>query len=137
MPFALVSGHAPNALAGVRKAVERGLPREAALRALTLGAAEALGIADRTGSLDAGKAANVVVWTGEPLAKDAKVKMVFVDGRLYEPDAAAGRGKPDDDKKADKPEGDKPATPTASRGRSLPPPSPHATRRSRSWAPPS
>jgi hypothetical protein len=28
----------------------------------------------------------VVAWSGEPLSKDAKVKMVFVDGRLYEPD---------------------------------------------------
>jgi imidazolonepropionase-like amidohydrolase len=99
VPFALVSGHAPNALAGVRKAIERGLPREAALRALTLSAAEVLGIADRTGSLDPGKAANVTVWAGEPLAKDARVRMVFVDGRLYEPEAPAGRdGERKDDK---------------------------------------
>jgi imidazolonepropionase-like amidohydrolase len=121
VPFALVSGHAPNALAGVRKAIERGLPREAALRALTLGAAEALGIADRTGSLDAGKAANVVAWSGEPLSKDAKVKMVFVDGRLYEPDAAPGAGRPEEEKKADKPEGDKPAAPASTARGSLPP----------------
>jgi imidazolonepropionase-like amidohydrolase len=109
VPFALVSGHAPNVLAGVRKAVERGLPREAALRALTLSPAEALGIADRTGSLDAGKAANVTVWSGEPLAKDARVRMVFVDGRLYEPDAPAGK---DDEKKEDKDKADKPAAET-------------------------
>ena len=49
-------------------------------------AAEVLGVADRLGSLEAGKIANVVVWSGEPLAKDAKAKMVFVDGELYEPD---------------------------------------------------
>jgi imidazolonepropionase-like amidohydrolase len=84
--FALVSGHAPDFLKGVQKAIERGLPREAALRAVTLGAAEALGIADRTGSLEAGKMANVVAWSGEPLARDARVKMVFVDGELYEPE---------------------------------------------------
>ena len=84
--FALVSGHAPKFLAGVRKAIERGLPAEAALRALTLGAAEALGIADRTGSLDKGKMANLVAWSGQPLTKEAKVKMVFVDGLLYEPE---------------------------------------------------
>jgi imidazolonepropionase-like amidohydrolase len=86
VPFALVSGHAPSFLAGVRKAIERGLPADAALRAVTLSAAEALGVADRTGSLEKGKLANVVAWSGEPLAKDAKVKMVFVDGRLHEPD---------------------------------------------------
>lgn len=124
VPFALVSGHAPNALAGVRKAIERGLPREVALRALTLGAAEALGIADRTGSLDAGKAANVVLWSGDPLTKDAKVKMVFVDGRPYEPDAApGGAGKPDEEKRAEKPEAEKPA---AAPARASLPPTPPA-----------
>jgi imidazolonepropionase-like amidohydrolase len=89
VPFALVSGHAPSFLAGVQKAIERGLPAEVALRAVTLGAAEVLGIADRTGSLDRGKIANAVVWSGEPLSKEARVKMVFVDGKLYEPDTRA------------------------------------------------
>jgi imidazolonepropionase-like amidohydrolase len=84
--FALVSAYAPNFLAGVRKAIERGLPREVALRAVTLGAAEALGIADRTGSLERGKIADVVAWSGEPLTKDARARMVFVDGQLYEPE---------------------------------------------------
>jgi len=84
--FALVSGHAPDFLAGVRKAIERGLPREAALRSVTLSAAEALGVSDRLGSLETGKIANVVAWSGEPLTKDARPKMVFVDGELFEPD---------------------------------------------------
>lgn len=84
--FALVSAHAPDFLAGVRKAIERGLPREAALRAVTLEAAQALGVADRLGSLEAGKIANVAVWSGDPLTAAAKVKMVFVDGRMYEPE---------------------------------------------------
>ncbi len=84
--FALVSGHAPDFLAGVRKAIDRGLPREAALRAVTLSAAEALGVGDRLGSLEAGKIANVVAWSGEPLTTDAKAKLVFVDGELFEPD---------------------------------------------------
>jgi len=86
VPFALVSAWAPDFLAGVRKAIEKGLPREAALRALTLDAARALGVADRTGSLEAGKIANVVAWSGDPLTAEAEVKMVFVDGRLYEPE---------------------------------------------------
>jgi imidazolonepropionase-like amidohydrolase len=70
----------------VRKAMERGLPADAALRAVTLAPAEVLGVSDRLGSLEPGKIANVVVWSGEPLAKDAKAKMVFVDGQLYEPE---------------------------------------------------
>jgi len=84
--FALVSGFASDFLAGIRKAIEKGLPKDAALRAVTLTPAEILGVADRTGSIDKGKIANVVVWSGEPLTKDAKIKMVFVDGELYEPE---------------------------------------------------
>jgi imidazolonepropionase-like amidohydrolase len=92
--FGFASGYARDYVAGIRRAIERGLSREAALRAATLGAAEALGVADRFGSLDKGKIANVVAWSGEPLAKDAKVRMVFVDGQLYEPVAK------DEEKKA-------------------------------------
>jgi imidazolonepropionase-like amidohydrolase len=62
---------------------------------VTLGAAEALGVADRTGSLVVGKMANVVAWAGDPLTKEAKAKMVFVDGRLYEPEEKA-EGKKED-----------------------------------------
>lgn len=83
--FALGSAHAKDYLAGVRKAIDKGLPREAALKALTLTAAEVLGVADRTGSLETGKIANVVAWSGEPLTKEAQVKLVFVDGQLHEP----------------------------------------------------
>jgi imidazolonepropionase-like amidohydrolase len=96
--FALVSAHGRDFVAGVRKAIERGLPQDAALRAVTLGAAEALGIADRTGSLEAGKAANLVAWSGEPFAKDTKAKLVFVDGERFEPEdkpaAPGGEGRP-------------------------------------------
>jgi imidazolonepropionase-like amidohydrolase len=84
--FALVSGFANDFLAGIRKAIEKGLPKDAALRAVTLTPAEILGVADRMGSLEKGKIANVVVWSGEPLTKEAKIKMVFVDGELYEPE---------------------------------------------------
>ncbi len=93
--FGFGSGFAPDYLAGMRKAIERGLPRDAALRAATLGAAEALGVADRMGSLDRGKLANVVAWSAEPLTKDAKARYVFVDGQLHEP------ARKDDEKKAE------------------------------------
>jgi imidazolonepropionase-like amidohydrolase len=83
--FALVSGHSKDFLGGVRTAIEKGLPRDAALRALTLDAAEALGLGDRLGSLEKGKLAHVVAWEGEPLTSGAKPKYVFVDGTLHEP----------------------------------------------------
>ncbi len=95
--FGLGSGYAESYLKGLQKAVERGLPRDAALKAATLDTAAALGVADRTGSLEVGKLANVVAWSGDPLAKEAKVKMVFVDGTLYEPDEKPAEKK--DDKK--------------------------------------
>ncbi|HEX6737108.1 MAG TPA: amidohydrolase family protein, partial [Vicinamibacteria bacterium] len=102
--FALGSGHAKDFLAGVRKAIEKGLPREAALRAVTLSAAEALGVADRTGSLERGKVANLVAWSGgDPLTKDAKAKLVFVDGQLYEPEERPERKDGEDKKPEGKP----------------------------------
>jgi imidazolonepropionase-like amidohydrolase len=100
--FGFGSGHAQDYLAGMRKAVTRGLPREVALRAATLGAAEALGVGDRLGSLEVGKIANVVGWSGEPLAEEAKVKLVIVDGQLFEPEPDADKEKETAAKAAEK-----------------------------------
>jgi imidazolonepropionase-like amidohydrolase len=100
--FALVSGHAKDFVAGVRTAVDEGLPREAALRGVTLAAAQALGIAEFTGSLEAGKQANVVAWSGEPLSEGAVAKLVFVNGWLHEP---APEKKDEPGKNGSEPEG--------------------------------
>jgi imidazolonepropionase-like amidohydrolase len=62
-------------------AVAHGLPRERAERALTLGAAEILGLADRIGSIEAGKYADLIVTTDTPLQTVAQVTHVFIDGR--------------------------------------------------------
>lgn len=58
-----------------------GLPRDEALRAITLTPAEIWGVADRLGSLDVGKTANVVVANGDPLDVKTDVKRVFIDGK--------------------------------------------------------
>jgi hypothetical protein len=68
----------------VKKTIDAGLSPEAALRALTLSAAEIFGVADVTGSIEKGKIANLVVTDGDLFDKKTKVKMVFVDGRKYE-----------------------------------------------------
>jgi imidazolonepropionase-like amidohydrolase len=50
-----------------RLAVKEGLDREEALRALTLTPASILGVADRLGSLEPGKDADLCIWSGAPL----------------------------------------------------------------------
>ena len=62
-------------------AVATGMSWEQALRAVTLTPAEVLGVADRYGSLDVGKVANVVVWTGDPFEFSTGVEHVYIRGR--------------------------------------------------------
>ncbi|HEX9112172.1 MAG TPA: amidohydrolase family protein [Terriglobales bacterium] len=58
-----------------------GLPYDEALKAITINPAEIWGVADKLGSLDAGKTANVVVSNGDPLDVKTDVKRVFIEGR--------------------------------------------------------
>ncbi|SOD04131.1 Imidazolonepropionase [bacterium JGI 053] len=62
-------------------AVAYGLPWEEAFRAVTLVPAQIWGVADRYGSLEAGKVANVVVWSGDPLELLTRVEHVVIRGR--------------------------------------------------------
>jgi len=97
VPFAFTSGGA-TAADFVRNAgrvvKEGGLPADAALRALTLEAARMAGAADRVGSIERGKIANLVVTQGDVFDGGA-VRHVFIDGRPIEIETAAsgaGRG---------------------------------------------
>jgi imidazolonepropionase-like amidohydrolase len=58
-----------------------GLPREAALRALTIDAAEILGVGGRLGSIEPGKIANLIVTRGDPLDVRGEVTHVIINGR--------------------------------------------------------
>jgi imidazolonepropionase-like amidohydrolase len=58
-----------------------GLPREEAIRALTVNAAEILGVADVLGSIAPGKVANLVIAKGDPLEIRTEVTHVIIDGR--------------------------------------------------------
>ena len=62
-------------------AVASGMTWDQALRAVTLTPAEIFGVADRYGSLEVGKVANVVVWTGDPFDFATGVEHVFIRGR--------------------------------------------------------
>jgi imidazolonepropionase-like amidohydrolase len=66
-------------------AVAYGLPPEEGLKAVTLYPAQILGVADRLGTVEAGKRANLVVATGDVLQATTQVLAVFIDGRPYEP----------------------------------------------------
>jgi imidazolonepropionase-like amidohydrolase len=93
--FALASGGlaASAFMENVRKAVAAGLPRNIAVEALTIRAAEAAGVESQLGSIETGKVASLVVMQGEALAPGARVESVFVDGLQYDViPAPAGRG---------------------------------------------
>src|SRR5712664_3782409 len=62
-----------------KKSIDAGLTPDAALRALTLSPAEIFGVADRLGSIENGKIANLVVADGDLFEEKTKIKMVFVD----------------------------------------------------------
>jgi imidazolonepropionase-like amidohydrolase len=63
-------------------AVANGLPAERALAAMTAQAARAIGVADRVGSLEAGKDADAVLFSGDPFEYTTQVEAVLVDGRI-------------------------------------------------------
>lgn len=71
-------------LKNAKKAIDAGLPADAAIRAFTLSAAEILGVADRLGSIEVGKIANLVVTDGDIFNERTKIKMSFIDGRKFE-----------------------------------------------------
>jgi imidazolonepropionase-like amidohydrolase len=72
------------ALPAVKKAVDAGLARDAAVRALTLDAAAIYAVDDRLGSLEVGKIANLLVTEGELFTEGARLDRVVVDGRIFE-----------------------------------------------------
>jgi imidazolonepropionase-like amidohydrolase len=92
-----VSLHSDNAQIASRmnweagKLLRTGLTEEQALSTVTLNAARVLAIDDRVGSLEAGKDADFVVWSGNPLSQFTRAEQTWVDGRRYfslEEDAA-------------------------------------------------
>ncbi len=66
-------------------AVELGLAKEKALKALTLDAAQILGVADRLGSVAKGKDADLLVFDGDPFEPSSSLLSVVIDGKLFDP----------------------------------------------------
>ena len=69
----------------LKRALDAGLTKADAVRALTLTAAEIYGVADRTGSIQKGKIANLVVIKGDVFDEKTTVEYVFVDGQEFKP----------------------------------------------------
>ncbi|HEY3226012.1 MAG TPA: amidohydrolase family protein [Planctomycetota bacterium] len=82
--FAIRSGDSSNARNlpyHAAMAAAHGLPRDEALKAITLYPAQILGVADRVGSLGPGKAGDLILTTGDPLEIITDVVAVFIDGK--------------------------------------------------------
>ncbi len=102
--FAFTSGSLrPNDfINSVRRAVENGLSKDEALRALTSNAAEIFGVNEQLGTIETGKIANLVLMSGDLFARDSRPRHVFIDGNPFEikreaaqpPGIANGRGRP-------------------------------------------
>jgi imidazolonepropionase-like amidohydrolase len=97
--FAFQSGAMTNIsdyLANASKATENGLARDEALRALTINAAEILGVADRLGTIEVGKIANLTITRGDLFDRNTRIAHVFIDGQPVElkpaTPAASGTG---------------------------------------------
>jgi len=99
--FAFYSGgiSAPKDIVkAAKKSIDAGLAPDAALRALTLSPAEIFGVADRLGSIEKGKIANLVVTDGDIFEEKTKIKIIFVDGHKFAPHEPA---RPTDPPKGD------------------------------------
>jgi len=60
-----------------------GVPEEEALKFVTLNPAKQLGIDNRVGSLEPGKDADFVIWSGHPLSPYSRCEQTWLDGRKY------------------------------------------------------
>ncbi|MBP6823031.1 MAG: amidohydrolase family protein [Acidobacteria bacterium] len=90
--FAFTSGtlaRPADFVANAARAIEAGLPKDEALKAMTIYPAQIFGLSEQLGSIEKGKIANLIVTSGDLFAKDTKVKHVFVDGKYFEPKAEA------------------------------------------------
>jgi imidazolonepropionase-like amidohydrolase len=98
--FAFQSGYLARPgdfIANAAKAIEAGLPKDVALKALTIYPAQIFGVSEQLGSLEKGKIANLIVTSGDLFERRSQVKHIFIDGKPYEvktpPPTMAGAGR--------------------------------------------
>jgi imidazolonepropionase-like amidohydrolase len=76
--------NARNITQSAGNAVAYGLSRDDAMRAITLAPAEIFGVADRVGSIEVGKEADVVIWPADPLQLTSYPEQVYIKGNAVE-----------------------------------------------------
>ena len=76
----IATHNARNITQAAGNAAAEGLPWDEALRAITLSPAEMYGVADRVGSIEPGKDADIVIWPGDPLELTNYPEQVFIKG---------------------------------------------------------
>jgi imidazolonepropionase-like amidohydrolase len=84
--FAFMSGtltRPTDYIANAARAIEAGLPKEEALKAMTIYPAQIFGVSEQLGSIEKGKIANLIIASGDVFARDTKVKHIFVDGKYF------------------------------------------------------
>lgn len=64
--------------------IARGLSRDMALKSVTLNPATMLGISDKVGSLEVGKDADIVIWSGDPFSNLTLCEKTIIDGKVFE-----------------------------------------------------
>ncbi len=87
IPFAFASlgvDDPEKMIEGVMKVIESGLPREDALKALTINPASFTGLSKALGTVEPGKIANLIVTEGDILTEDTKIRYVFTDGNKFD-----------------------------------------------------
>ena len=86
IPFCFITDHpvidGRNLLLTASIATQWGMEDGDALKAITLSAAEHIGIEDRVGSIEKGKDADLVIWSGNPLEFTSFVDMTIIDGKI-------------------------------------------------------
>ena len=84
--FAFTSGtltRPADFIVNAARAIESGLPKDEALKAMTIYPAQIFGLSEQLGSIEKGKIANLIVTSGDLFNKDTKIKHTFVDGKQY------------------------------------------------------
>jgi hypothetical protein len=90
--FAFQSGYLARPsdyIANAAKAIEAGLPKDIAIKAMTIYPAEIFGVSEQLGSIEKGKIANIVVASGDLFERRTQIKYIFIDGKQFEVKAPA------------------------------------------------